>query len=167
MQDPLQSASVLPPPSIQGRHRQRESVLLPVIVAAPDASGSGIVVGRQILLVVAFACGLAAVHLERGLDKLFEHRVRLAICTLLAQTDAINFARFKSLLEQSDGSLGAQLRKPEKAGYIRVNKRFEQRKPVSGYSLGAAGRKALKAHLHALGAITSLVPVPKRSARSP
>lgn len=90
-----------------------------------------------------------------GLDKLLEHRIRLAICALLAQTDAINFTRFKTLLEQTDGSLGAQLRKLEDAGYINVDKAFEDRKPVSWYRLTAAGRRSLTRHLDALGALTA------------
>lgn len=89
------------------------------------------------------------------LDKLFEHRVRLAICSLLAQTDSINFARFKTLLEQTDGSLGAQLRKLEDAGYIAVEKSFDARKPVSWYSLTKAGRTALTTHLQAISALTA------------
>ena len=89
------------------------------------------------------------------IDKLFEHRVRLAICSLLAQTDLINFARFKTLLEQTDGSLGAQLRKLEDAGYIEVEKTFDARKPVSWYSLTAAGRSALLTHLQAISTLTA------------
>lgn len=91
------------------------------------------------------------------LDKLFEHRVRLAICVLLTQSDHINFARFKALLDQTDGNLGAQLRKLEDAGYLRVDKRFAGRKPVSWYTLTRQGRAALDAHLRALGAITGQV----------
>jgi DNA-binding PadR family transcriptional regulator len=90
-----------------------------------------------------------------GLDKILEHRVRLAICSLLAQSDAINFTRFKALLEQTDGNLGAQLRKLEDAGYIDVDKRFEDRRPVSWYTLTDAGRSALRRHIDALDELTS------------
>lgn len=89
-----------------------------------------------------------------GFDKLLEHRVRLAICSLLAQSDAITFTRFKSLLEQTDGNLGAQLRKLEDAGYIAVDKRFEDRRPVSWYTLTDLGRLALGRHVEALGRLT-------------
>ena len=90
-----------------------------------------------------------------GFDKLFEHRIRLAICSLLARTDAINFVRLRELLEQTDGSLSAQLRKLEDAGYVAVDKRFDKRRPVSWYSLSDNGRKALGRHLEALGALTA------------
>lgn len=92
-------------------------------------------------------------HLE-NLDKVLEHRVRLAICVLLTQSDHINFARFKELLDQTDGNLGAQLRKLEDAGYVRVDKRFERRKPISWYTLTKAGRASLDTHLSALRRLT-------------
>ncbi|MBL8274258.1 MAG: transcriptional regulator, partial [Xanthomonadales bacterium] len=39
------------------------------------------------------------------------------------------------------------LRKLEEAGYLRVAKRFEARKPVTDYALTARGRRALGEHL--------------------
>jgi len=87
------------------------------------------------------------------LDKLLEHRVRLAICVLLSRSDAMTFSRFKTLLEETDGNLGANLRRLEEAGYISVDKRFEDRKPVSWYSLTMDGRAALKKHVEALEAL--------------
>lgn len=102
--------------------------------------------------------GDAAIGTHLGkLDKLFEHRVRLAICVLLTQSDVINFSRFKELLEQTDGNLGAQLRKLEDAGYVTVDKRFEGRKPVSWYALTKVGKNALQAHIKALQAVTGTV----------
>jgi DNA-binding PadR family transcriptional regulator len=91
-----------------------------------------------------------------GLDKLLEHRVRLAICVLLSRHDAITFSRFKALLEETDGNLGANLRRLEEAGYIAVDKRFEERKPVSWYSLTRRGRTALQKHVAALEALLTI-----------
>lgn len=84
------------------------------------------------------------------LDKLMEHRVRLAICVLLARRDALSFRRLKALTGETDGSLGAHLRRLEEAGYVRVAKEFRERKPVSWYSLTAVGRQALDRHVEAL-----------------
>lgn len=83
-------------------------------------------------------------------DPLLEHRVRLAVCVLLSSTDEISFSRFKQLLQQTDGNLGAQLRKLEEAEYLSVRKVFEARKPVSWYRLSARGRQALGLHLQHL-----------------
>src|SRR5438876_12282724 len=38
-----------------------------------------------------------------GLDRLLEHRTRLAICVLLVRHDAISFSRFKELFDETDG----------------------------------------------------------------
>lgn len=88
-----------------------------------------------------------------GLDKLLEHRVRLAICVLLSRNDAMTFSRLKALLQETDGNLGANLRRLEEAGYISVDKRFERRKPVSWYTLKDTGRSALHHHVETLEAL--------------
>lgn len=85
-----------------------------------------------------------------GFERLLEHRVRLGICTLLARHDALTFSRLKSLLEQTDGSLGAHLGKLEKAGFLAVDKTFEKRKPKTWYRLTPRGRKTVSGHLEAL-----------------
>ena len=87
------------------------------------------------------------------LDPLLQHRSRLGACVLLSTVDALTFSRLKALLVETDGNLGAQLRKLEEAQYITVRKEFADRKPVSWYALAAPGRAALKRHLHAMEAI--------------
>src|SRR6478672_8668788 len=77
------------------------------------------------------------------LDGLLQHRSRLGALVLLSGADALNFSRLKTLLDETDGNLGAQLRKLEDAGYIKVRKAFEERKPVSWYSITPPGQKAL------------------------
>ena len=91
-----------------------------------------------------------------GLDPALEHRVRLGICVLLARSDEISFARFKELLDQTDGNLGAQLRRLEDEGYLALRREFAERRPVTWYRLTAAGRKALKAHVAALHNVINL-----------
>jgi DNA-binding transcriptional ArsR family regulator len=84
------------------------------------------------------------------LDKLLEHRVRLAIAVLLARRDALSFSRLKELLGETDGSLGAHLRRLEEAGYVDCEKEFVARKPVTWYRLAPAGRRALARHVEGL-----------------
>ena len=81
------------------------------------------------------------------MDKLLEHRSRLGTCVLLADAHAVSFSNLRKLLKETDGNLGAHLRKLEDAGYVTVDKRFENRKPVSWYRLEKEGKKALKDHL--------------------
>ncbi|MBI2426212.1 MAG: transcriptional regulator [Candidatus Hydrogenedentes bacterium] len=87
------------------------------------------------------------------LDPLLMHKGRLGICALLARADALSFSRLKELLEESDGNLGAQLRKLEEGGYITVKKEFVNRKPVSWYALQESGRTAMTGHLSAIAAL--------------
>jgi hypothetical protein len=84
------------------------------------------------------------------LDSLLQHRTRLGACVLLAPTDALSFARLKLLLGETDGNLGAQMRKLEDAGYVGVKKEFADRKPITWYTLAAKGRRALQDHLSAM-----------------
>jgi DNA-binding MarR family transcriptional regulator len=88
-----------------------------------------------------------------ALDPLLQHRSRLGACVLLSTADALSFSRLKELLGETDGNLGAQLRKLEDAQYVAVKKEFVGRKPVSWYSLTSIGQNALKAHLSALEAV--------------
>ena len=84
------------------------------------------------------------------LDKLLEHRSRFGACVLLAGGDSMTFTSLKQLLKETDGNLGAHLRKLEDAEYLHVSKRFENRKPVTWYRLTKKGAKALQNHLEAL-----------------
>lgn len=85
-----------------------------------------------------------------NLNKLLGHRARLGICVLLARHTALSFSRLKELLEETDGSLGAQLRKLEDEGFISVKKEFRNRRPVSWYCLTEEGQSGLEKHLDAL-----------------
>ncbi len=85
-----------------------------------------------------------------GFDKLLEHRVRLGACVLLSRNDRMSFVRLRELLGETDGSLGAHLRKLEDEGYITADKAYEGRKPVTWYALSESGRDSLRNHLDAL-----------------
>ena len=84
------------------------------------------------------------------MDRILEHRTRLAICVLLSRNDAMNFSRLKDLLDETDGSLGAHLLKLERQGFVSVRKEFRDRKPVTWYSLSKRGKEALESHLASL-----------------
>jgi DNA-binding PadR family transcriptional regulator len=88
-----------------------------------------------------------------GLDRLLEHRTRLAACVLLSRHERMSFTRLRELTDETDGNLGAHLRKLEDERYLTTTKEFVERRPVSWYRLTAEGRKRLGAHLEALDAI--------------
>jgi DNA-binding transcriptional ArsR family regulator len=91
------------------------------------------------------------------LDDLLQHRTRLGVCVLLAGSQQLSFSRLKELLQESDGNLGAHLRKLEDAGMVSATKEFVERRPVTWYAITKPGRKALSAHLAALGKLISAV----------
>ncbi|MDB5294803.1 MAG: hypothetical protein JWO31_786 [Phycisphaerales bacterium] len=88
-----------------------------------------------------------------GLDPLLQHRSRLGAMVLLSTADSIAFSHLRDLLQETDGNLGAQLRKLEEAGYLAVTKQFVGRKPVTRYAIVPAGQAALRGHLRAMEAL--------------
>ena len=84
------------------------------------------------------------------LNGVLEHRVRLAACVLLSRHDAMSFTGLKQVLGETDGSLGAHLRKLEESGYLAVEKTYRDRRPVTWYRLSESGRASLKRHLSVL-----------------
>lgn len=92
-------------------------------------------------------------RLVQGLDRLVHERTRLGIVSSLAVADSLSFAELKATLGISDGNLSSHARKLEDAGYIDCEKQFLGRRPLTTYSLTAAGREALArylAHMEAL-----------------
>ena len=62
----------------------------------------------------------------------------------------MSFTSLKRVLGETDGSLGAHLRKLEESGYLNVEKTYRNRRPVTWYRLSESGRASLKRHLSAL-----------------
>lgn len=85
-----------------------------------------------------------------GINKLFDHRVRLGIMSMLMVNESLEFTRLRELLEVTDGNLASHLKTLENAGYIVVEKSFVQRKPNTQYQATKSGRKAFQAHIDAL-----------------
>jgi DNA-binding MarR family transcriptional regulator len=69
---------------------------------------------------------------------------------ILAATDGIEFVALKTMLEVTDGNLATHVAALERAGYLRVRKRFAGKKPVTRYTITETGRKALAKHVDAL-----------------
>jgi DNA-binding MarR family transcriptional regulator len=89
------------------------------------------------------------------LDRLIHERIRLGIVSALAANDALSFADLKAVLGTTDGNLSVHARKLEEAGYVRVTKGFEDRKPRTEFSLTPKGRRALESYLAQMEQILS------------
>ncbi|HHB90497.1 MAG TPA: transcriptional regulator [Anaerolineae bacterium] len=87
------------------------------------------------------------------LDPIIHQPVRLQIMaalTALPEDAQLNFVTLREMLKLTDGNLSVHLRKLEDAGYIRIDKTFEGRKPRTFIAATPAGRAAFDAHVRAL-----------------
>jgi DNA-binding MarR family transcriptional regulator len=84
------------------------------------------------------------------LDEIIHSRIRLAVMAVLISVDEVEFTFLKGKVKTTDGNLSVHLKKLEDAGYIAVNKSFQNRKPVSRYLLTQKGRKAFESYVERL-----------------
>lgn len=84
------------------------------------------------------------------LDDVIHSRIRLAIMALLVSVDSATFVYIRDQVKTSDGNLSVHIRKLESAGYVKVHKKFVDRKPMSLYRLSAKGRRAFEAYVERL-----------------
>ena len=89
-------------------------------------------------------------HISRELDNVIHERTRLGIVSALAAQPELDFVSLKRLLELSDGNLNAHIKVLENNGYVRVKKRFVDRKPRTSYRLTKKGQEAFKRYIDAL-----------------
>lgn len=84
------------------------------------------------------------------LDKIIHERARLMILTYLAGLEGKSMASFqeiKDALDLSSGNLSVQLKNLEQAGYIAIEKRFEDNRPVTEARLTQKGSRALTQYM--------------------
>ena len=89
----------------------------------------------------------------RALDDVIHGRVRLAAMAYLSGAGEADFSELREKTGVTDGNLSVHLRKLEDAGYIAIDKRFEDRKPVTSCSMTDQGRDAWIAYLNRMKAM--------------
>lgn len=97
-------------------------------------------------------------HPTRRLDPTIHQPARLGILTVACETKRIDFVSLRDLLDLTDGNLSRHLATLEDAGYVEIEKAFEDRKPRTWIAATRAGRKALAAEIAALREIVGAVP---------
>lgn len=85
-----------------------------------------------------------------NINKLFDHRIRLGIMSILMVNEDADFNRLKELLDVTDGNLASHIKALEGAEYVLVEKSFVGRKPNTSYSATKLGKEAFKKHIEAL-----------------
>ncbi|MDT0556736.1 winged helix-turn-helix domain-containing protein [Patiriisocius hiemis] len=93
-----------------------------------------------------------------NINKLFDHRIRLGIMSILMVNDDADFNRLKELLDVTDGNLASHIKALEKAEYILVEKQFIGRKPNTKYSATKLGKAEFKKHINALESLIKKKP---------
>lgn len=82
-------------------------------------------------------------------DKVIHERARLLILIYLANSNKhqIPFGELKENLDLTAGNLSVQLTNLEQAGYIRIQKSFQGKRPATNLSLTPEGLEALKRYM--------------------
>jgi DNA-binding MarR family transcriptional regulator len=107
-------------------------------------------------------------HPTSRLDPAIHQPARLGILTAASETKRIDFVSLRDLLDLTDGNLSRHLVTLEEAGYIKIDKTFEGRRPRTWISATRAGRRALEKEIAALREIVEAAgPAAKRSLPGP
>ena len=89
-------------------------------------------------------------HPSTRIDDVVHQRVRLGILALLEPAEDVDFQLLRDSLELTDGNLSRHLQVLDDAGYLRIDKTFEGKRPRTRVSITRAGRQALDAEVKAL-----------------
>ncbi|MFN3998821.1 winged helix-turn-helix domain-containing protein [Algoriphagus sp.] len=84
------------------------------------------------------------------LDPLLHSQLRLAIMSLLIGLEAAEFTFLKEKTESTAGNLSVQLDKLEKAGYIKIEKSFRDKRPLTTCRITSNGVKAFEDYVENL-----------------
>jgi len=81
-----------------------------------------------------------------NLDRLIHEPARLLIVTILSSIVSADFLFLQRETGLTKGNLSAHLSKLEEAGYVKIEKTFKGKLPLTVCKLTSAGQKALKAY---------------------
>ncbi len=85
-----------------------------------------------------------------ALDRVIHEPARATIVALLYNLESADFLYLQRESELTRGNLSAHLSKLEEAGYVRIEKTFRGKIPLTLCSLTESGRKAFDAYRRAL-----------------
>ena len=80
------------------------------------------------------------------LDRLIHEPARLMILTILAAADSADFLYLARETNLTRGNLSAHLSKLEEAGYVKIEKTYKGKLPLTVCKLTAGGQKAFAAY---------------------
>lgn len=90
-----------------------------------------------------------------AIDDVIHGRLRLGIMAYLSTVSPAPFNELKAKVNATDGNLSTHLSKLEEAGYVKLEKKFVDKKPRTNIHLTAKGRKAWIDYLARLQSLLS------------
>ena len=81
-----------------------------------------------------------------ALDRMVHEPARLAILTVLASADEVEFQFLQRITGLNKGNLSSHTQKLEAGGYLATTKVFRGRIPVTSFRITVEGRKAFEAY---------------------
>jgi DNA-binding MarR family transcriptional regulator len=85
-----------------------------------------------------------------NIDDVIHGRLRLGVMAYLSTVSPASFGELKAKVNATDGNLSTHLSKLEEAGYVRIEKSFVGKKPLTRAHLTKKGRSAWIAYLSRL-----------------
>lgn len=80
------------------------------------------------------------------LDSIIHAPTRLAILSILINVENANFTFLKESIGTTDGNLSTHLTKLEEAGYIKIKKTFQGKKPQTICAITKKGRSSFETY---------------------
>ena len=81
------------------------------------------------------------------IDNFIHSRIRLAIMAVLASVDEMDFNAIKKAVNTTDGNLSVHLNKLEENGYINIEKKIVNKKPLTSCTLSEKGKQAFEEYI--------------------
>ncbi|MDA3880138.1 MAG: transcriptional regulator [Prolixibacteraceae bacterium] len=86
----------------------------------------------------------------KDLDPILHSQLRLSIVSILMTVDEANFSFIKESTNAAAGNISIQIKKLQKAGYIKVEKSFKNNYPNTSISITRKGIKAFEDYVNNL-----------------
>ncbi|MCF6330892.1 MAG: transcriptional regulator [Sulfurimonas sp.] len=83
-------------------------------------------------------------------DPLLHQAIRSKLLSLLISNEELPFRALKEMLGVTDGNLSSHLNKLESAGYIKIEKMFEKKRPKTVIHISEIGQEAFKKYIEEL-----------------
>jgi len=87
----------------------------------------------------------------KNLDPVLHSQLRLAIVSILMNTESAEFTFIQEVTESTAGNLSVQISKLREAGYIKVEKKFRGNYPQTLCRITRLGREKFETYVKNLG----------------